>query len=343
MNKIALYIFLLSVIVFASCESENIPVDNLDKENIEIQFSVSNYNLTSIRSATRATDPTGTTQERQVNDFYLFLFPGTGNTTGSLEKYYVDAGGVVTHVGSTNTGSYTASERKVTLSMTRAEAAARDVYIVANVGADLKTDLDAVTTIAGLQDVFKGTAQPWSPNIEVPILMSGNAAHDFITDGVRLESVPLTRAVAKIELNIKLTSGFQVSTGRLAEYKYRYVDFDTRTYVLKPEPKIPNLVSSSVSADKWYDTERISWGNTLGIGADPAPGTGYATVDGKVTELRLITYLNERDEIGATIEIELPRVDDGPLPPPEFGPELYSLPLPNVVARNHWYVYDIEI
>jgi hypothetical protein len=36
-------------------------------------------------------------------------------------------------------------------------------------------------------------------------------------------------------------------------------------------------------------------------------------------------------------------VDDGPLPPPEFGPELYRLPLPEKIERNNWYRYDIEI
>ncbi|WP_394358364.1 hypothetical protein, partial [Porphyromonas gulae] len=29
--------------------------------------------------------------------------------------------------------------------------------------------------------------------------------------------------------------------------------------------------------------------------------------------------------------------------PPEFGPELYRLPLPEKVLRNHWYKYEVEI
>ncbi|PVZ04547.1 hypothetical protein C7382_1322, partial [Porphyromonas loveana] len=33
----------------------------------------------------------------------------------------------------------------------------------------------------------------------------------------------------------------------------------------------------------------------------------------------------------------------GNLPPPEFGPELYRLPLPEKVIRNNWYKYDLTI
>ncbi len=337
MRKLALYTFLLSVILFASCESDIIP-DDLIGENIEIQLSVSNYNISSFRSTTRATDPKGTVDEQKVTDFYLFLFPGTGNTTGTLARYYFDG-------TSMTGGTYDEGTKKVTLSMKPTEAGNRDVYIVANVDASpsLKTALDGVNNVSQLQGIFREIATPWSDNISTSILMSGNRTHSFMTDGSKLESVLLTRAVAKVELNIKLSESFQVSTGRIADYKYRYVDFDTRTYVLKQATKAPNLASSSASAVKWYDTPRISWGNTTWTAEVPVPGSGYTTTDGKVTELRLITYLNERDEIGAIIEIELPRVDDGPLPPPEFGPELYSLPLPKEIIRNNWYVYDIEI
>ena len=56
-----------------------------------------------------------------------------------------------------------------------------------------------------------------------------------------------------------------------------------------------------------------------------------------------ITYLNERDSKGATVEVALPRVDDGIFSSFEFGPELYRLPLPDKILRNHWYKYEVEI
>ncbi len=150
--------------------------------------------------------------------------------------------------------------------------------------------------------------------------MSGNATHNFITQGYQLNSVHLIRAVAKLELNVKLTSGFQIvpviNSGNLTEYKYRYVDFDTRTYVEKQATTPANPASSS--PDAWPNTVNwMTWG-----------GTGYTL---------------ERDQLGTTVEIELPRADSGPLPPPEFGPELYRLLLPAKIERNTWYKYDIEL
>ncbi len=118
------------------------------------------------------------------------------------------------------------------------------------------------------------------------------------------------------------------------------------TYAVKPEIKTPNLVNSSTST--WPNTASwTTWGASLNsISNPPDTGTGYIISGEKVTTLKLITYLNERDETeaqNALIEIELPRVDSGPLPPPEFGPELYRLLLPKKIERNNWYRYDIEI
>lgn len=70
--------------------------------------------------------------------------------------------------------------------------------------------------------------------------------------------------------------------------------------------------------------------------------SSYTEVGGKVTSLKVVTYLNERDHAGTTIEIELPYNGSGPLPPPEFGPEVYKLHLPAKIERNHWYQYDVE-
>lgn len=334
MNYKLLYITLLSVLLLSACSKENGIEPGLGDRTVELSFHVDDF----IRngSAFRATDA-GTVTEQEVSNLYLFLFDNTGSNP---VRYYIKD---PTFTG----GTYSSTNKKITLDMTQAEAGARQVYIIANIDPALKTDLDGVTTVAGLQAVFRNTSQPWSTNITTPILMSGNATHNFITQGYQLNSVHLIRAVAKLELNVKLTSGFQIvpviNSGNLTEYKYRYVDFDTRTYVEKPTTKPANPASSS--PDVWPKTVNWTpWDASLDGATPTDTGTGYTlSDDGKVAGLKLITYLNERDQSGTTVEIELPRADSGPLPPPEFGPELYKLPLPAKIERNTWYKYDIEI
>lgn len=333
MKRSIYFTLFLSALLFASCNSQDIPGDRQDNKNIEICFSVPNYNK--VGATTRATTDTGSSTEQSVANLYLFLFDNTG---ANPAKYYIDA-------ASFSGGAWSEADKKVTLNMTQAEAGERQVYIIANC-ADLRTQLDGVNTTDELKTVFKTTTQPWSPNIDTPILMSGNKTHNFIDNRVLGSGGPnapvhLIRAVAKLELNIKLTSEFQVV--QTDKYKYRYVDFDTRTYVEKPAPRPDNSANSS--PDAWPNTVSWTpWGASLN-GATPSDtGTGYTlSGDGKVTGLKLITYLNERDQSGTTVEIELPRADSGPLPPPEFGPELYKLPLPTIIERNTWYKYDIEI
>lgn len=342
MNYKLLYITLLSGLLLAGCSKDNGMDPVLNNRGITLSFSVDDFirgaglkGKAADGKALRATGD-GSVAEQAVMNLYLFLFDNTG---ANPVKYYIDG---ATFSG----GTYSADEKKIILDMTQAEAGARQVHIVANCG-DLKTQLDGVTTVAGLQSVFRSTPQPWSADIASPILMSGSDTHNFITQGPQLNSVPLVRAVAKIELNVTLSAAFQtvpaISSGNLAEYRYRYRDFDSRTYVLKQSPKPATLVSSS--PNDWPTTaDWTPWGASLNGTTPPDAGVGY-TLDGsgKVTGLKLITYLNERDEAGAVVEIELPRVDSGPLPPPEFGPELYRLPMPEKIERNHWYKYDIEI
>lgn len=336
MSYKGLYITLLLSLLLAACSTENGMEPVLDDRPIEISFRVDDF--IRVGGALRADHP-GSAAEQAVENLYLFLFKDDGTNP---VKFYIDA---ATFTGGTWVNNPT--EKKITLNMTQTQAGARQVYIVANC-ADLVSHLSAVEEVDGLKEVYRGTAQPWSTGIASPILMTGNATHNFITQDLRLESVHLTRAIAKIELNVTLSSGFQVAPeiegDNLKDYKYRYVDFDTRTYVEKPLPtKLPNLESSSPDVAVWRDTERIPWGASLDVPTPPDTGVGYTLESGKVTGLKLITYLNERDEAGAVIEIELPRVDVGPLPPPEFGPELYKLPLPKKIERNTWYRYDIEI
>lgn len=328
MNKI-LYIALLATLLFASCSSEDIPVTQQDDKNIEIFISVSNFQVsTTTAQSTRATHA-GTAEEQQIENLYLFLFDNTG---ADPIRYYIDDD----FSNSDGVWINTATEKKVSLNLTQAEAGIRQVYIVANC-ADLKNHLDGVTSVTTLQAVYRSAVEPWSPNIAAPLLMSGNATHNF-TDNRQLDNVPLTRAVAKLELNISLKAERQTTPiiqegvpgdwTDVHQYKYRFVDFDKNTYAVKPETKMDDLTSSS------------AWVNWEASGTV----TSYTTdVEGKVIGLTLDTYLNERDHPGTAVELSLPYISGGPLPPPEFGDETYKLPLPTAIERNTWYVYDIEI
>lgn len=321
-----LYATLISGLLFAACIRENIGEPVADNKPIEISFRVVDFT----QSEARSTKSSGSQQEQSVDNLYLFLFNNAGTNP---ERYYIES---ATFAG----GTWDAAGMKVKLDMTQTEAGARQVYAVANIDAAMKTALDGVAAVTAFQTVFRTTAQPWSPNIASAFLMTGNKSHNFAPDHL-LDNVPLIRAVAKIELNVKLSALFRV-TGN-DNYKHRLVNFDTRTYVEKPASKPDNLASSVGNA--WPNlSDWTGWSNSLSGTPAPDAGLGYTTdASGKITALRLITYLNERDNKGAAIEIALPRVDDGELPPPEFGPELYRLPLPDKIQRNHWYKYDVEI
>lgn len=349
---------LLLSLLFMTCSKDDDPQPAADK-TVEIAFGIENYAKDLTLGTRVAMDVPGSIDETKVENLYLFLFDDTGanpikyylpNTTASIVSFSSITTGAAP-------GSFDKAAQKISLDMNQTEAGTRQVYLIANIDNDIKNALEGVTTVAGLQEVFRTTVSPWSTSIASPILMAGNKTHDFTANRVLgvspSEPLLLIRAVAKMELKVKLTSQFQVvptiHEGNLQEYRYRYVDFDTRTYVVKPDTKPANVVSSS--DDAWDDTDRsktdswFRWEASLNVGTLTDTGAGYKRGDGtnKVTELSLITYLNERDQAGAYIEIELPRMDEGPLPPPEFGPELYRLPLPRAIQRNHWYVYDIEI
>lgn len=314
-------LFTITTLLLGACSTNDIPdgENSNDKNTIEIGISSKNYTIhkTSTKSAmVRATDA-GTDEEQEVENLYLFLFDSDGK---NAVKYHIND---VSFTG----GTWDESAKKVTLSMTQAEAGERQVYVVANVSQTLKSALDAssVSSITALKGVVEAIQEPWSGNITTPILMSGSTTHNFINNRV-LSAVQLERAVAKVELNVKLQDAFQSvvtdNSGKTPEYRYRYVDFDKNTYVINPGSKTDALATS-----EWTD-----W--------------TYAdvTVDGdKATDLKLTTYLNERFTAGAKIEIQMFYNDGGLLPPPEFGFETYTLPLPDEVVRNTWYKYDIEI
>ena len=344
--KRILYISLLAVLLFPACTSEEVPGEDTGSENIEVLFSVSNYQVTTVRGATRATLDAGNSFEQAINDFYLFLFPGSGNTN-PVRKYYIDGTGV-TQVGvSGSFGTYDAAGKKVLLNLTQAEAGNRDVYIVANTTGNtiLQTALDGVTTLLGLQAVLSTTPTPWSPVLITPILMSGSQSHDFMTDRVLgtatagNEPLRLVRALAKIELNITLKD--EHKSADIADYTYKYTNFHKETNVIKKVTSTGSDKYASSSASVWpITTGWTPWGSALDA---EGVGSSHTVSGGVVTTLKLVTYVNECDNAGAAIEIEVPYNGSGPLPPPEFGPELYKLEFPEGIQRNYWYVHEIEI
>ncbi len=310
--KIIIYAILSLSVFFISCTDED-TVSSSDNNRIELSFLIDNYST----DLTKATS-LGSEEEQKINDLYIYLFPTVGSQ--SLVKYYVSS-------SSFTGGTWDMVAKKIAVNLTQAEIGKRDVYIVANCSA-IKSNLDAVTSISGLQSVLQTASAPWIPNINTPLLMSGNKSHDF-NNNYQLNSIPLVRAVAKLQLNIKLSDGHRslpVVDG-VSQYKYKLVNFDKNTYVLKPSVKPDNLVSSA------------SW--TVWDAAGTL--TSYSITDSKVNSLSLTTYFNERDNAGAAVEISLPYQASGPLPPPEFGDESYKLLLPAKIERNHWYIYDIEI
>lgn len=349
MMKRVLYIVLLAVLLFPACTSEEVPGEKPGSENIEVLFSVSNYQVTTVRAATRATQNAGNSFEQAISDFYLFLFPA-GISISQTRSYYVDAvAGTVIQVypAAGSSGTYMATDKKVLLNLTQAEAGNRDVYIVANTAGNtgLQTALDGVTTLLGLQAVLSTTTTPWSPVLTTPILMSGSKPHDFMTERVLgtgtagNEPLRLVRALAKIELNITLKA--EHKSADIADYKYKYTNFHKEVNVIKKATSTGSDKYASSSASVWpITTGWTPWGSALDA---QGIGSAHAVSGGVVTTLKLVTYVNERDDAGAAIEIEVPYNGSGPLPPPEFGPELYKLEFPGGMQRNYWYVHEIEI
>ena len=303
-----IYLVLLATLLFVTCSSDDV-LEKGSNNRVELSYSISNFNVNGI--TTRATD-VGSTEEQQIDNLYLFLFDAGG---ANPIKYYVD--------NSFSNGQWNTTEGKITLELTQAEAGTRQVYLVANVSPIIKTTLDGVSTLAALKAVKSTVNTPWSSTLTTPILMSGNATHNFVTNRI-LSSVPLTRALAKIELNVTLPAKHQDVAA--SHYRYNFIDFDKNTYVLKPTAKTDELVTSGWQA--WQAASTVS---------------SYTLTGGKVANLKVITYINERDNPGSYIDIQLPYNPGGPLPPPEFGGDTFKLPLPSKIERNYWYKFDVTL
>jgi hypothetical protein len=240
MKRSIAYILLLpiTVAVFKGCVGEGTPDDVGDNVAIELSYAISEFTQNTTTRGTNA----GTAAEQQIDDLYVFLFPTTGSQT--LNKYYISS-------ASFSGGAWVNADKKIVLNLSASKAGKRDVYIVANCAA-IKTQLDNVNTLTDLQSVTASTATPWSKSLTPPIIMIGNQTWDF-SSNPKLNEVSLIRTVAKVEVNISLPDFYQskptiqegdLSTGSgttISVYKYRFVNFDTKTYLLKPSTKPDNL------------------------------------------------------------------------------------------------------
>lgn len=332
MKRSIAYILLLpiTVAVFKGCVGEGTPDDVGDNVAIELSYAISEF--TQNNTTPRGTN-VGTAAEQQIDDLYVFLFPTTGSQT--LNKYYISS-------ASFSGGAWVNADKKIVLNLSASKAGKRDVYIVANCAA-IKTQLDNVNTLTDLQSVTASTATPWSKSLTPPIIMIGNQTWDF-SSNPKLNEVSLIRTVAKVEVNISLPDFYQskptiqegdLSTGSgttISVYKYRFVNFDTKTYLLKPSTKPDNL-----STLEW-----TNWSAGSATPPDYDVSAYILNTDGEVSNLKLLTYINERDNVGSTIEITLP-YNKGNYPPPQFGDDTYILTLPATIVRNTWYKYDIVI
>jgi hypothetical protein len=327
-NKLSI-LALLSSLFLTACSKDN----GVSNKNLPIEVS---FNVSDFQGELRAANEPGSAAEQKINNLYFLLFDNAG---AHPQRYYIDN-------SSAAGATWVVTEKKVILPMTQNEARDRQVYIVANVDPFIKGKLDGVNSVSALQSVFVSNQKPWSDQLKSPFLMSGHKNHDFRTN-YQLKTIPLVRSVAKIELNIKLSEKYRVkregSGANLDNFRYRYVSFDKRTYILKPSSKADDLINSV--DDVWPSVANWStWGASLNTVPTPDAGFGYKLDNqGKVQTLKAITYLNERDHKGTAIQIALYPLDEGLLPPPEFGPEFHAIPLPDKIERNHWYSYNIEI
>lgn len=325
MKGIKYFVFLLICVFFyVGCGTEDLPSSG--KGEIELSYQVSNYAQTDIRSTNA-----GSEAEQQIDNLYVYLFPTSDTQT--LYKFYIDASAFTY-------GSWNKIDQKIILQLSQSNVGNRNVYVVANC-AGLKAQLDGVTTTNDLKSVLNTTNTPWSKSLTTPIIMVGNQTWDF-SSNPKLNAISLIRTLAKVEVNItlpdfykskpKIEEGIAGSGTMVSVYKYRFVNFDQNMYVLKPDNKPDNTVTSS-----WTDWD-------AGSAVPPDYDVSAYTLDanGEVAQLRLLTYLNERDHAGSAIEITLP-YKKGNYPPPQFGNDTYTLNLPAPIVRNTWYIYDIVI
>lgn len=283
--------------MFLSCSTDENKLDENDR--ITLKFSTSSY----VGVNPEITKPVEE-KESNIENLYIILFPTAPSQ--ELRRFYIPS----------------LSGNEISLNILPEEAGSRMVYLIANAKEETRIKLDAVAEVRELEAVFEGLESPWSPSLTTPLLMIGHELHNF-KEISRLNHIAVERTVAKLELTVTLSSKQQSVpyVSDVAQYQYRYVNFDKHIYIVKPGNKLPVRVTSPA----------FVW----------APENYTLNSLGKVTHLKLSTYLNEQDYSGALVEISLPYEYDGFLPPPEFGDEIYRLKLPEKIVRNRLYEYEI--
>lgn len=210
--KIYIYIIGFLSLLFTGCSGDDDPVaGSMDNEKIILSFQINSF----VKGSMKAATDNGSAAEQTIDNLYVFLFPTSGTQT--FKSYYISS---ATFTG----GSWSNADRKILLDLTQSEAGSRDVYIIANCSG-IKTSLDGVSTVTGLQSVLQSNSTPWSTTLTTPILMSGNKTHNF-NSNYQLSSIPLIRAIAKVQLNISLTAKHQrkpLSGEGTTQYKYRCI------------------------------------------------------------------------------------------------------------------------
>ena len=317
MNKL-LYIFLFASLYFVACSSEDVPENpqNNDKQ-IELILNVKNF----VGENKTKAGFDATAAEEQIDNINLFIESGS-----TWHKYYIAS---TTFAG----GIWEKANDKILLSLTPASVGTANVYVVANAG----NTLGGINSAVDLKAYAINNASPWSDNITTPLIMSGSVLNHNFTTTPTLNAVPLTRAVAKVEVEVTLSQQYQ-STPTVTnpydasdvrdQYKYEFKNFDTNTYLFKPTSKTNSL------ADKTWTVFDANFGDKL---------SAYELSSGKVTTLKFITYINERDT-GAetTINVALPFWDNG-APPPSFEGEELPIKLPVEIKRNHYYKVAVQM
>ena len=179
----------------ACSEDENFDENETSHKQVELSFQIKNFDRSTLKTSTGE----ASVDEEIIENLYVFLFPTSSQQ--SLKKYEI-----------TNSafggGVWKNTDNKLLLNLTQAEAGKRDIYIIANYSYAIKTALDKVNTLEDLRTILLSNEMPWSTTLASPILMSGNTTHDFRAN-YQLNSIALIRALAKVQLNIKLSESHQ--------------------------------------------------------------------------------------------------------------------------------------
>lgn len=312
LHKYLLTITGVALILLSSCVKEDFSTCATE---ITITYNLSEFTPAdgfSLRAAQTRATPTAE-QEKEIQNLYLFLFSSDPN---QVKRFYLQDP-IGSGVG------FEGQSGNIKLYLSPTETGVRDVYLVANC-ADLVSQLNTVKTAVELQAVLRPNTATALWETTTPLLMSGKSlAHDFTTTPT-LNNVTLTRAVAKLQIDVTLENAAHQSA-TLADYAYQFKNFGAKTHVLENEGDQPN----SVSQTEWsaFDAANTAIWDIVTDG-----------VTNKVQSFKLTTYINEYNSgPNASIQFKLPY--NPVMPPPYFMDEVYTIQLPSVVERNTLYHY----